>query len=267
MARGNVCRRVALDSRRDLLRRQAGRRDQQAAGQGHRPLPAHTDGESSAWQAFRPLERGRDDDRAARVLDLALKGQHIAVAVEHPALGRQNGGVSVQLRLQRSRLDAGQVLEALNAVGRGLLEDGLDAFDLSFLGRHDQLAAFPMIDLAAFQEVIEGAPSPDAELRLQGAGRIVEPAVDHLGIARGDPLADVRLLLQHQHRQAAPRQRPAAGEPHSPRAYDRRIEVERRAHGPTSCRREPWLGSRNTGSACRPPGRSSPEASCPACAT
>jgi len=54
------------------------------------------------------------------------------------------------------------------------------AFDLGFLGRHDQLAALPVIDLATLQEVIEGAPPFEAELRLQRAGRIIEPAVDDL---------------------------------------------------------------------------------------
>ncbi|MCY1250784.1 hypothetical protein D9M72_644580 [compost metagenome] len=59
------------------------------------------------------------------------------------------------------------MLQPLDAIRRRLLEDGLDARDLSLLGRHDQLAAFPMVDLVAAQEVIERPPSLDAELRLQ----------------------------------------------------------------------------------------------------
>jgi hypothetical protein len=48
-----------------------------------------------------PFERRGDDHRAARVLDLALQGQHVAVAVEQAALGRQDGRVGVQAGLQR----------------------------------------------------------------------------------------------------------------------------------------------------------------------
>ena len=117
---------------------------------------------------------------AARILDLTLKRQHIVVAGEDPALGRQDGGVGVEFRLQRPRLGARQVFQPLDTIGRRLLEDGLDARHLGQLGRHDQLAALPMVDLATVQEVVERAPSLDAELRLQRARRIIEPPMDDL---------------------------------------------------------------------------------------
>ncbi|MNQ92181.1 hypothetical protein D3C85_1075980 [compost metagenome] len=270
MARRNVGGGIAVDGGGDGLCRQAGSRDQQA-GRQHRPaLPriwaARRDPETPFGQRLGALERRGDHDRAARVFDLALQGQHIAMAVEQAALRRQDGGVGVQFRLQRPRLGAGQMFQPLDAVGRRLPEDGLDALDLGLFGRHDQLAALPVVDLVAAQKVIEGAAPLDAELRLQRAGRIIEPAVDDLGVSRGHALADMGFLLQHQNRQAAFRQRPPAGQPHSPRTHDRRIEVERRSHGPTSCRRGPSPAFRNSGSACRPHDQSWRAASCPASA-
>ena len=61
---------------------------------------------------------------------------------------------------------------------------------------------------------------------------IVEAAVDHLGVAAGDSLADVAFLLQDQDGQAPLRQRAAAGETDGPSAYDRRVEVEAHPPGP-----------------------------------
>ena len=149
------------------LRAEAGGRNQQSGGQGGSALPARRDPEAPAGQRLRPLERGREHHRATRGPDLTLKGQHIAVAVEDPTLGRQDGGMGVEARLERPGLRAREMLQPLDAVGGGLDEDGLDPLDLSVVGRDDQLAAFAIVDLVAVEKGIERAPSLDTEPRLQ----------------------------------------------------------------------------------------------------
>ena len=59
---------------------------------------------------------------------------------------------------------------------------------------------------------VEALAALDAELRLQGAGRVVDARVDHLAVARRD-LARERLApLAQQHRGAASRERGRRGE-------------------------------------------------------
>jgi len=140
--------------------------------------------------------------------------------------------MGIQAGLQRPGLGTGQMVETLDAVGGRLDEDGLDPLNLGLVRCHDQLAAFAIVDLVAVEKGIERPPSLDAEPRLQRTGRIVETTVDDLGIARGDALADVGLLLQHQHRQTSLGQRPAAGEADRAGAHHRRVEVEAHPFGP-----------------------------------
>ena len=75
--------------------------------------------------------------------------------------------MGVEARLQRAGLGTGQMFEPLDAVGRRLLEDGLDPLDLSVVGRDDQLAAFAIVDLVAVEKGIERPPPLDTEPRLQ----------------------------------------------------------------------------------------------------
>ena len=117
-----------------------------------------------------------------------------------------------------------------HAIGGGLVEDGLKARHLVRLGGHDQLAALGVVDLVQVEEGIHQSPPDRAETRLQRAGRIVEPAVDHLGIARRDALADVALLFQHRHDQAAPGEGVAAGQAHGPRPNNDGVEIEVLGH-------------------------------------
>jgi len=49
--------------------------------------------------------------------------------------------------------------------------------------------------------------------------------MDHLGIARGDALADGRLLLQHHRRKASLAERMGARQPHRSGPDDRDVEV------------------------------------------
>src|SRR5690606_11101106 len=77
-------------------------------------------------------------------------------------------------------------------------------------------------------------PPLHAEAGLQRPRRIIEAAVDDLAVARGDPLPDRRLLLQHQHRQAAVGQSPAAGEADGAGSDDHGVEVEAHPFEPYS---------------------------------
>jgi hypothetical protein len=87
--------------------------------------------------------------------------------------------------------------------------------------------------MVRLEEGVERTQPRDAQPGLQGAGGIVEAAVDHLGIARGDALADGAFLFQNGHNQTAPGERIAAGQPHRARAHHHRVEIELgHGHGP-----------------------------------
>jgi hypothetical protein len=112
------------------------------------------------------------------------------------------------------------------SLASGLVEDRVEAGDLVLAGRHHQLAAFAVGDLPWVEEGVERAPPLDAEPGLQRPGRIVEPAVDDLGVARGNALADVASFSSTSDDQPALRQRPAAGQAHGACAHHGRVEIE-----------------------------------------
>ncbi len=119
----------------------------------------------------------------------------------------------------------GDPLDALHAIGQGLLQHCIDAGDVLFARGHHQLAASIEGHLVGVQEGIEPPPARHAQPRFQRAGRIVESAVDHFGIARGDPLADRRRPLQHHHREAALGQGIGCRQAHRASAHDGCVEV------------------------------------------
>ncbi len=75
------------------------------------------------------------------------------------------------------------------------------------------------------QEAVEAPPALDAEPRLERAGRIVQPTVDHLGIARGYPLAEGCLPLQHGDGPALAGQGMRGGQTHCAGAHDDGVEI------------------------------------------
>ena len=79
------------------------------------------------------------------------------------------------------------------------LGDPLQLGDLGFLRGDEQLAATGVRDAVLGAEPIEQLLAGDAQLGAQGAWRIVEPGVDHLGVARARLRADAVVALQHQH--------------------------------------------------------------------
>ena len=221
--------RIAVDAPGGVLGLKPRSRDQKARGQNGAARSARRDAEAAAGQRLGPLERRPDHDRPSRVLDLALQRQHIAVAVEHTALGGQQRRLDPQLGLHRQGLSRREPLHAFHVVGDRLIKDGVQPLDLVRLGRDDQLAALPVLDLVAFQKGIEGAPPLDAEPRLQRASRIIEAAVNDLGVARRHPLTDRAFLFQDQHRQSPRRERTTAGQADRAGAHHRRVEVEAQA--------------------------------------
>ncbi len=68
--------------------------------------------------------------------------------------------------------------------------DGLDLGQFGRIRRHDELAAFAMSDAVGRAKLVEQPPSARAVAGAQRAGRVVEAAVDHLAVARGDAVGD-----------------------------------------------------------------------------
>jgi hypothetical protein len=227
---------IAFDLGRRSLGPERGGDDEAAHGQGSGLGAADAQGEAAARQGFGPLERRVHRHRPTARLDLALQGQHVAVGVEDAGLGRQQAHQGAGLRLQRMHLLGRQHLQTLDAVDLGLSGHALHAGDLGLAGGHDDLAALVIGDAVRVEERVHQAPAGHAQLGFQRTGGIVEAAVDHLGIARGDALADEMLAFQHQHIVAALGQGVAAGQAHGAGADDGGIEIELGRHA------DPYLG-------------------------
>ncbi len=148
------------------------------------------------------------------------------MAVEDAALWRQEGGVALQVRLKGPRLGGRQDLHALDVIGPRLIENGVEPVQLFRAVEDHKLAAAVEGDSSFGQEGVEGPPALDAEPRLQGTCRVVQPAMDDLGVPGGDALADPGTGLKHDCRETTAGQGEAAGEPYGARPDDNGVEVE-----------------------------------------
>ena len=162
--------------------------------------------------------------------------------IEHAAGRRAHRHHRLDLGLERVDLRGGQPRELLDPVDEALLIDRLDPRHVGLVGRDQQLAAAIVGDAVRVEERVQHAPPGDAQPRLERAGRVVEPGVDDLGVARRHALADRPCLLEHRDRQAALDQGVATREPHGTGADHDRVELERGAHGPATYPMWPGLG-------------------------
>ena len=147
----------------------------------------------------RALQRGVEGDHAAGVLEVALVGQHQAVAVDDPGGRRPERSGAGELGLER--LGAGGVpeLEIGDAVLGCFLLDAVELGQLVLAGGDDQLAAIAVRDATAAAVVVEPPLALDAEPRLQAAGRVVDAGMDDLAVARAGLAADQLVALQEDH--------------------------------------------------------------------
>src|SRR5215471_13326775 len=91
----------------------------------------------------------------------------------------------MEFRLHLGRLRDGEPGEVVHAVGLGRGLDLLDAGDLVVTGGDDQLTERLMRHAVLATVVVKSVPALDAGGRFEAVLRIVEPAMDHLAVARG----------------------------------------------------------------------------------
>src|SRR5262249_6914401 len=111
-------------------------------------------------------------------------------------------------------------LNVLAAIDLRLLEDLLDACRLLVIGGDDELAALAMRHAVGGAVVVEHPPRARAVQRAPGPGRIVEPGMDDLAVARGWHGADGIGGLRHDDLVPPERQLARAGEPDHSRPHD-----------------------------------------------
>src|ERR1051326_7527218 len=106
------------------------------------------------------------------------------MAVDDAGRGRQQSRDAVEFGLHALRLWRREPFEIVDAIGarRGL--DLLDAGDLVVAGRDDQFPEPGMRDAVLSAIGVEPFAAFAAAARLQAPLRIIEPAMDHLAVAR-----------------------------------------------------------------------------------
>ena len=145
------------------------------------------------------LDPGVERDHAAAILEIAAQRRHELMAVDDAGFRRAQRGNAVERRLHGARRGAVDQLEVFDAVGGPLLEDCLHLADFGVLGGDDQLAALPVRHAVRGAELVEHAAAARAVMGAQRAGRIVHAAVDHLGVAGRDAVADAARRFRDDH--------------------------------------------------------------------
>ncbi len=134
------------------------------------------------------------------------------MAVHDPGMRRQEGGVADEVGLQLPRLVGLQPPQILDAGVERVLHVMAQPLDLVLVARDHELAQ-PLVRHAVLGAIgIHQVRGAREQMLPQSALLVVQPGVDHFGVARGGVLADAGLRFQHQHLAAGRRQRARHGE-------------------------------------------------------
>src|SRR5215469_10144973 len=179
--------------------------------------------------AVPPRHRRVACDDAAGVLEIPPQREHEAVAVDDARGGREERRHTTHGRLQGHRFRGRQPVQIIDTVGAGRCLDPLQRLDLLVIGGYDQLAATAMFDAMRLAVGIQALPAGDTELGLGGSGRVVDPGVNDLAVARAGPGADGACRLEDQDLTATHGQGPRYREADDARADDDAIDFLRHA--------------------------------------
>ena len=147
---------------------------------------------------FAMRDRRTEGDGAAAILEIALHGEHVAVAVDDAGGGRMECRRAGDVRLHGHGLLRREMLKIVDAVRVGACENRRELVLLIVVGRDDQFAAAPMFYAALSAELVQRLLARNAQLRLGAARRIIDARMDDLGIARTGARADHRTRLRRQ---------------------------------------------------------------------
>ncbi len=138
------------------------------------------------------------------------------MAVDDAGRRRQQSRDAIKRRFETLRLRGGEPLDIVDAIGARRGRDLFEGRDLALVGGDDQLAELGMRNPVVAAIAVEPLAPGDAACRLEAAGRVIDPAMDDLAVARGGLEADRPGALEHKHLAAGERQCPRGGEPDHP---------------------------------------------------
>ena len=237
--------RIALGRVRELLRAEAGRvddgidRDRLRIGAAEIHVPA-------IRRLHHPLDRRVERDHAAVVFEIAAQRQHVAMAVDDAGLRREHGEEAESFRLEAPRRRGVDQLDAFAAVDLRLLVDFFDPGGFPLVGGDDELAAFAVRHAVRGAELVEHPSRARAVIGALGAGRVIEPGVDDLAVARRGAGADAVGRFRHDHLMAGHRRPRAIARPTTPAPTTRTCML---TLSPTI----PFFVTRKPGVVCRRP--------------
>ena len=151
------------------------------------------------------MQRRAKGDGAAGILKLALQGEEVGVAVKDAGDRRDNGAGDTRAQGRFDLAHRGPVddAELLDAIGLRPVDDALQAARLVADGHHELAAALHR-DTVRIEISVKHSPAVHTVARLQAALGVIEPRMDHLGIARGGMHRDLVFGFQHDHFAARP---------------------------------------------------------------
>src|SRR5690606_12127669 len=141
---------------------------------------------------------GAQGQQAAGGFQVALQGEHQAMAVDDAGGGRFQCGHALQRRLARPCPGGVQPAQVVHAVGGRRRADAVQGADLFFPGGDDELAAARVGYAVGCAVVVQGLAALDAQPGLERAARVVETGVDDFAVARAGGGADGGFGFQRQ---------------------------------------------------------------------
>ncbi len=157
---------------------------------------------------------GRESNTVRSLLDLHHSGVRLNIAdqiceacanapeVDDAGVFHVNRGYAGAVRLEAAEV-VGADPFAVHAVAASALEEIVQARQLALVDRHDDLPAPLPGNAVVVAELLHLPPAGDARLRLQRVGSVVDPGVEHAGIAAGLMLRHSAFFLQDEHTSAS----------------------------------------------------------------
>lgn len=174
------------------------------------------------------ISGGPDDDLGAQLVQVRDRRARPDVGSTRRGVCSQGRGDRAVVddgrmrRMQRReavcvRLDVFQLLtvhepDAGNTVGDRTLVDVVQASPFSLVERHDDLAELVVDQVVVGTELLQQPDAAPAELRLQGARRVVQPGVDDPAVAAGLVSREPCFLFQERDPGRGPHLEEAAGD-------------------------------------------------------
>ena len=170
-------------------------------------------------------QSGAGEEEYAGVGTRAEQRFHERLGVEDAALGRPESRDRRHRRLTRVDEAGVDELQPFDAVRRAAPRERLELIVLAGVMRNNQLAAFHVGNGMLRAELVQQAPTLDAQPRFQRTGGIVEAGVNHAAVVRARFEARPSVPLDQAHGVSTHRDGASGGEPGHAGADDGDVNV------------------------------------------